>query len=493
MNVKRIIIYTIVAAVLCLAVSCGEDAGGGKIPEGVSENSMAPDESEAQNDPYDPNLPENDFGGMDFCILTIDPDDTFWWSNTQIDATEETGDIINDAIYKRNRSVEKTYNFKIQTVYMLDANLVSAMRNSISSGESDYALVIPPVDKAAVMAHSGFLQNLNNVDYLDFNRKWWNLSTLHNYSIGKKLYFATGDFILSDDDAVTIMMYNKNLARELATPSAEELYDVVAKGNWTIDMLFEIAANAVADLNGDGKVNYGDRFGMAACHWVQAAFMGASNETLTKKDDGDFPVFTAGNEHFMGVFQKVNSFLSDKQLIAFEYSDTTPQTLGELVMNDYALFCAADLSCVRLYRAMESDFAILPFPKFDSAQDRYYSFMVTSTCIGIPVSNANTPATGFILEALSAESGRLVNPAYYEQAVAIKYLRDEKSFQILELILENPVCDVLYWVYHWGGFNATFDSLNRRQNADIASAVEKNRDKVEAAIQKTIEIYAELP
>lgn len=119
--------------------------------------------------------------------------------------------------------------------------------------------------------------------------------------------------------------------------------------------------------------------------------------------------------------------------------------------------------------------------------------MVTSTCMGIPASNPETANTGFILEALTAESGRLVNPAYYEVAVAKKYFRDDKSFQILELILENPVCDVLYWVHLWGGFDATFTQLVRKQGADIVSTVEKNRAKVEAAIQKTVEIYAELP
>lgn len=489
---KRIIAFMLMATMLCLMISCNGNITNNGNPEAGGETVPDSEESVSETDPYDPGLPEKDFDGMDFRILNIEPEDTYWWSTTQVDATEETGDIINDAIYNRNRSIEKKYNFNIKMTYILDSQFVNTVGNSVLSGSNEYELVIPPIDKAAVMSQAGHLHNLYNIEHLDFTENWWNLSTLHNYSIGNKLYFATGDFILSDDDAVTIMMYNKKLARDLETPSAEELYDIVAAGDWTIDMLFEIASAAPADLNGDGKTNYGDRFGMAACHWVQAAFMGASNETLTKKDGNDLPVFTAGNEQFMRVFQKINAFLSDKQLVAFEYTDF-PQDLGDLVMNDYALFAAADLSCVRLYRAMESDFAILPFPKFDNIQDKYYSFMVTSTCMGIPTSNIETSNTGFILEALNAESGRLVKPAYYEIAVAKKYLRDDKSFQILELILENPVCDVLYWVHQWGGFNSAFDGLTRKQNADVVSTVERSRDRVEAAIQKTVDTYAALP
>ena len=494
-QMKRIIAFILMAIISCsmiFCISCSKSASGGETSADNNGTFANTDEPTAEADPYDPGLPETDFAGMKFRILTIDPDDRFWWSNTQVDATEETGDIVNDAIYKRNRSIEKKYNFIIDMAYMTDAQLTPAIKNSVSSGSNDYEMVIPPIDRAAAMSHSGYLYNLNNVDYLDFSRKWWNPSTLHNYSIGNKLYFATGDFILSDDDAATSMMYNKNLAQMLGTPSADELFDVVMAGGWTVDLMFDIAAEAIADLNGDGRVNYGDRFGLAACHWVQTAFMGACNETLTKKDENDLPVFNAGNERFINVFDKINSYITNKQLVAIEYMDF-PQDLGDLTMNDYALFTAAELACVRLFRSMESDFAILPFPKFDTTQDKYYSFMVTSTCMAIPTSNADTATTGLILEALNAESGRLVNPAYYEIAVAKKYFRDDKSFRILELILENPVCDVLYWVHLWGGFDATFTNLVRRQGSDIVSTVEKNRDKVEAAIQKTVEIYAELP
>lgn len=50
-------------------------------------------------------LPTADFGGDEFNI--------FLWEYTQMAATEETGDIINDAVYRRNADVEELYNVKL--------------------------------------------------------------------------------------------------------------------------------------------------------------------------------------------------------------------------------------------------------------------------------------------------------------------------------------------------------------------------------------------
>ena len=50
-------------------------------------------------------LPTADFGGDEFNI--------FLWELSQIDVTEENGDIVNDVVYRRNSDVEQMYNVKL--------------------------------------------------------------------------------------------------------------------------------------------------------------------------------------------------------------------------------------------------------------------------------------------------------------------------------------------------------------------------------------------
>lgn len=473
----------LLASGIILTFSCS------KTTETTSDGETTAETAEtATADPYDPMLPDQNFEGYELRMLNISPDSTFWWSTTQIDASDQTGDTINDAIYQRNRTIESRYNFTIKLTEMPDEKLLPAIKNSVSAGTDDYDVITPPIDKAGSMAVGGLLADMKDLKYIDFSRPWWNTSTLHNFSIGGKFHFATSDFTLSNNDATTILMYNKVIAADIGTPSDTEMYKTVEEGKWTQDLFFSIASKAPADLNGDGKRSMGDRFGIAACGWAQAAFMGACNLTFTSKDENDMPVFTAGGEEYINMFEKVAGSMRDKALVVYEYTDFNA-TLGDLFMNDYALFALADMSCVRLYKAMKSDFAILPFPKADEAQDKYYSFMVTSTCIAVPTSNSHTELTGLALEALSAESGRVVIPAYYEVAVAKKYFRDDQSFRILEMILENPVCDTLYWIYQWGGFNGAFDSFAQTGKTEFASLVEKYKDAVNKDIQKTVNAY----
>lgn len=66
-------------------------------------------------------LPEADFGAADFKILTAAEQ----WQDFYI--ADETGDAINDAVFKRNRSVEERYNvtfdYQVLNGYMAGMDL----------------------------------------------------------------------------------------------------------------------------------------------------------------------------------------------------------------------------------------------------------------------------------------------------------------------------------------------------------------------------------
>jgi hypothetical protein len=48
-------------------------------------------------------------------------------------------------------------------------------------------------------------------------------------------------------------------------------------------------------------------------------------------------------------------------------------------------------------------------------------------------------------------------------------------------------------VYDWGSFNSQFQSFALDGKTDIVSLFEKYESKTNTAIQKTVEVYAELP
>ena len=116
-----------------------------------------------------------------------------------------------------------------------------------------------------------------------------------------------------------------------------------------------------------------------------------------------------------------------------DYSDIVP-----MFESNRALFFPQTLSFAWDFKAMETDFGILPFPLYNNNQNRYYSIVRNAmSLIGIPVTASNPDECGLILEVLAAESYKLVVPAYYDVALKVKRTRDEESAEMLDIIRDS--------------------------------------------------------
>ena len=86
------------------------------------------------------------------------------------------------------------------------------------------------------------------------------------------------------------------------------------------------------------------------------------------------------------------------------------------------------------YREMTDDYGILPIPKWDESQDYHVTINGSESTFGIPVNSSKTDRLGAVLELLAYESYKTVTPAYYEEALKIKYTRDDTAAQIIDII-----------------------------------------------------------
>ncbi|MBQ3126179.1 MAG: hypothetical protein IJC15_03840, partial [Clostridia bacterium] len=88
---------------------------------------------------------------------------------------------------------------------------------------------------------------------------------------------------------------------------------------------------------------------------------------------------------------------------------------------------------------------IIPYPKYDEAQESYYSLVQdTASTTMIPITNSQIEATCAVLEAMSAENYRTVIPQYYEVALKVKYARDSQSSQMIDIIHDTAMTDFGY-------------------------------------------------
>lgn len=84
-------------------------------------------------------FPEVDMNKWEMSILNFD-ETWLTWANTRIVVDEENGDILNDALYRRNTFLEETYNCKI-VVEEVD-NPCWHAENLIMSGDDTYDIIV---------------------------------------------------------------------------------------------------------------------------------------------------------------------------------------------------------------------------------------------------------------------------------------------------------------------------------------------------------------
>lgn len=500
MNMKNPIVFLILSCILISSIlsSCSaDDSSDSELDNNINTSEQIRNgETETVINTYDAHLPDMDLDGMTIRLLNMDEAD-MWWTIILACPETESGEVINDAIYTRNRMIEEKYNIAFTEVRLPAGQIVSSVSNSVNAGSDEYDIIMPFSYNIDTLALQGMLYDLNTLPYIDFDKPWWS-SSVNEFSISGKVYFAISDFLLSDKENVSILMYNKKIADDLGLMSDTELYQVVTDGNWVLDDFMDMIKSASTDLNGNGVADNDDRYGlMTADYWAYAALVAMAGEQFVTKDSNDIPVFSANTERFINVYEKMINLMNTREYVTRQYidfdKDYSHVEWGMMFTDDKALFCNEVLASVRLYNGMESDFAVIPMPKFDDRQDRYYSYSIWATCIGIPITVTEPDNVALVLEASSALSRELVIPAYYEVAIAVKYFRDEMSFKMLDIILENEIYDVLRMVYDWGGFDTAFKNFASSGKTDIVSLIESNESKVTLEIQKTIDTYNNLP
>jgi len=135
---------------------------------------------------------------------------------------------------------------------------------------------------------------------------------------------------------------------------------------------------------------------------------------------------------------------------------------------------------------MESDFGVLPHPKYDENQKEYNSYVlpqVTVTCI--PVTNDNLDKTAKVLDALGMLSAHTIMPAYYELSYIGKFFRDDESIDMINIIRNSRVY-AIEDAFGWGNITSTYEQAAVKATP-LGSVIEKNTAKVNAAIQKTLD------
>jgi len=483
--IKAVCVFTVLTLLSC----------GGNGPQGSEERENAGLEpgiaEDAAAEKILPELPDRDFGGYGFEYFIWDVSE--WGGNEaqyhrDVYSEGETGEIINDEVFRRNVKIEERYNITFSQSFAVVSQYESQVRRAVGAGAADFDVLLYQMASMGNLAGNGYLRNVYDLQYTDFTKPWWEKNSIKDLSIANKLFGVNSAITLVDKMGAQALVFNKDILRDY---SLGDPYKMVIDGTWTIDSFGKMAKEVSQDLNGDGKMGLEDLFGLFFIRDSMSSFSNGCDAFIAKKDGSDHVVLTFESERQYSVYEKIFDIFLDTG-IAYNFlrnaGNDWQNIMNNMFQANQGLFMWVRIRECESLRSMETPFGILPVPKYNEQQNRYYSSInpYTSTILGVPVSNTEMERTGIILEALAAESLYTVQPAYYDITLQTKVACDIESKKMLFIIYDN-VCYDIGEILGLGNLNE-YVYLVDQENRNIASYYEKNEAKALADIEKIMEI-----
>jgi len=441
MKKARILSLILAIVMLCSVffVSCGgnEDEGQG----GGGGNLIIDDETEDTSKKYDAEI--KNLNGHEF-RFTVRDTTTVGLNTHEVYAEAPNGDKINDAVYARNAQLQEKYNCVI--VEDRTSKPHNTLKEPLTAGEYVTDYVFTGVEQLRTLAQSNLLADLDEVKTIDLTKAWWDSAGFYGMNIAGKTFFVNGDGCTLDDRACWIMYFNKAYVAEYTN---KNLYTEVDEGRWTIDLMYDIMEHTWKDENGDGQMTVGtDRFGYIGEQSNNIFHVQACGVTLASVDEnGTWSLPDQPKEEVLTVWESLRPLLTSPHR---EVSWLQAHFAGGL-----GTFYCCNLGSLMSAGNITFDYGILPLPKLNEQQDRYYNAVgykqLGAYCIPTTVENAPDWATNgfdsgveqaaYFLEAFSYYSMQILTPAFYDQVVMKQSVRDDDSPRMLEIALKNKIYD----------------------------------------------------
>jgi len=484
MSKKRLAAFLLVMSMLSgiLASCAGGDANETKAPvsTGATETGASDTDSAEKFDrtTVSDNLPDVTFGGRDFKFL-VNEGEYF-----QLISEDTDGVGLDAVIYDRNRRVEDRFDVKITAEYEVGTE----SQDIINKFAATYEHIADVCDHWHRMGLSPvcyfYWESWLNIPHINLDQPWWNKEANESAYIKGKMFTITGDLSVSAMQDTWAIAFNMDLMEDYGGITSDEIYQTVFDGKWTLDKFIEVGSSFYDDLNGNGIEETGDIFAYTSVTdnrtmpWVTAI----GENFFTISEDRTQIEVTLGTEKVYKALDKLCNF-HHNVIGTYSYTagtlDWTEET--EIAINE---FCAGRVgmttttfnSCYTHFTDLDFTYGMLPFPKYDEAQERYltvpeYDFSVYGVPVTLPMEDYEF--VGIVMEAMCAESWKTVTPAYYDEALKGRYSADPTTAEMIDLIMDGRVFDWGYQVaiYLTCKYPYLFMYNLNANNVDLASTL----------------------
>lgn len=465
-------------------------AGTTDVPSNESSNNTSNESSDnTSNDPSNATLPETTVPGSPETsgetateyvpnIEKKNYDKTFNIVNIGLkkdwllvdEADVRLGNAMDEAVYARNARIEDQLGV---TCAIADAGswteYSNTIQRTITTGDDAYQLVLThPYEGVTALATQNCLTDFSELPAVNLDASYWNRNLMDMLKMNNQYLLGYGDLFLAD---VFCIVFNKTMMSTHA--ELESPYQLVENNQWTIDKLFEMASVAAAE-NGDGQWDENDTYGISGWGWTPLiSFVTSSDLKIADKDeDSDTYHIAYGDntERTLALIDKVYEMYHANYSYMWPSNFTTTIDFTE----GKSLFQLRSTKDLQTIAASGISFGVLPYPKFDSAQESY-KHLNWNGLMCVPSSVRDKQMVSEVLE-LMAYYTAPVKKAYYEIQLGGQVADAPEDVAMMNLIWNTIVSDIgLVCANAIDSLVYMLPKMCEGNNKDYASYMAKNR------------------
>ena len=494
---KRFVLICLILGVVFPFAACGKE------PEGPqTDTSSAPpaaDDTEFDEAAYLASLPDVTYEG-DYKILCTE--ETGSTPENFFDVFEESSDVVESAVFRRNIAVEERFECRLQYTALPGNNtagtaFATEIRTSVDAGGSlCYDLILGQNYYVLPTAVEGYLQNLLDTDQLHWEEEWYNEGINSSGAINGKLWAASGSFNMSQISYAMALFFNKDFYASEGYPY--DLYELVRTNQWTYEILYELTANYYHDEGTlSGVVDDNDIFGYYYnVHGVENSILGSDVPMVFVEADGSFSIDDYYSTRLIDVFDSYYHYFNECVGTRRSSSDYVPTIMLGTGKTFFANSRVGMMIVCDEMRNSSYRIGVLPMPMYDTSQERYLTGTMRWEMFYIP-RNDDLEKSATVLEYLNYTSEKYVVPAYWDNALVQKVDRAE-DWEMLELIKSTLYYDFafvygfamggIYWHEGNSSSGGVKDLIEGRYNA-LSSWWSSNREVFRRALADVVESY----
>ena len=437
---KRILAALLIAGTVFTLAACNKDdqKQPDVKPDTPIDQPNTPDTPTDSDDiDYDAVLSKEKYDGYNYRILVRK-------GQTKTQYFEESQeDIVDDAIYRRNKAVEEKYGITISASESSHGNYDTDALNSILAGDDAYDIIFTHSRAAFAYAVQGAGYNIHDISTIHMDMPWWSKNINDNCTVNGRLYVLDGDISISSLGSAMCLLFNKRIFDE---KGFDYPYEMVKDGEWTFDEFAYLAKKGGADLNGDGVIKpEDDQYGFFTSEWAAPInVLYAGGQKIYDKNDEGALELTLYSNKTVEIFDEFFSLMNNEACFLRFQEGNINYSGPDIFQSGRAMIASGGLGSAQSLRNMDDDFGIIPYPKFDENDEYSTAINGSAPLIVIPISVSDIERTGAITEALCAYGHRDVIPAFYEKSLKSKYARDEESEEMMDIIKDSIIYDLGY-------------------------------------------------